>query len=86
VRCRDTAGQEEYDRLRPLSYHDTDVYILCFSTVSANSLNNVLAKWGPEIKNYSPDTPIVLVGMFILMNRGVQKQGNMREIQEPRPI
>jgi len=61
----DTAGQEDYDRLRPLSYPQTDVFILCFSTVSPVSYDNVLTKWLPEIKQYCPDTPILLVGTKI---------------------
>lgn len=40
----DTAGQEDYDRLRPLSYPQTDVFLICFSLVSPCSLENVKVK------------------------------------------
>ncbi|XP_014865450.1 PREDICTED: rho-related GTP-binding protein RhoA-A-like [Poecilia mexicana] len=58
----DTAGQEDYDRLRPLSYPDTDVILLCFSVVSPDSLANVKEKWTPEVRHFCPHVPIVLVG------------------------
>jgi Ras family protein A len=40
----DTAGQEDYDRLRPLSYPETDVILICFSIDNPDSLNNVREK------------------------------------------
>lgn len=58
----DTAGQEDYDRLRPLSYPETDVFCICFSVVSESSFENVKTKWVPEIKQHCPDALIMLVG------------------------
>ncbi|RXG55438.1 Ras-related C3 botulinum toxin substrate 1 [Armadillidium vulgare] len=61
----DTAGQEDYDRLRPLSYPQTDVFLICFSVVSPSSFENVTSKWYPEIKHHCPDAPMILVGTKI---------------------
>mmetsp|Transcript_27439 Transcript_27439/g.47745 ORF Transcript_27439/g.47745 Transcript_27439/m.47745 type:complete len:195 (+) Transcript_27439:1494-2078(+) len=58
----DTAGQEDYDRLRPLSYPQTDVFLLCFSITSPPSFENVSSKWWPEIKHHAPKVPFILVG------------------------
>ncbi|KAL7270719.1 RHO4 protein [Rhizina undulata] len=59
----DTAGQEEYDRLRPLSYPETDVLFVCFAIDSPHSLENVLDKWYPEVLHFCPQTPLILVGL-----------------------
>ncbi|MBA0679457.1 hypothetical protein Goari_011223 [Gossypium aridum] len=40
----DTAGQEDYNRLRPLSYRGADVFILAFSLISRPSYENVTKK------------------------------------------
>jgi len=58
----DTAGQEDYDRLRPLSYPDTDVILMCFSIDSNDSLDNIPEKWTPEVKHFCQNVPIILVG------------------------
>ena len=58
----DTAGQEDYDRLRPLSYPQTDVFLIAFSIISPHSFDNVKSKWWPELCHYAPGCPIVLVG------------------------
>ncbi|CAL9228045.1 unnamed protein product [Arabidopsis halleri] len=65
----DTAGkllpwirQEDYNRLRPLSYRGADVFLLAFSLVSKASYENVSKKWVPELRHYAPGVPIILVG------------------------
>lgn len=57
----DTAGQEDYEKLRPLSYPGTDVFLLCFSISSEASYNNILTKWQPELKHHCPAAPYILV-------------------------
>jgi Ras-related C3 botulinum toxin substrate 1 len=61
----DTAGQEDYDRLRPLSYPQTDVFLICFSVVSPPSFENAKNKWNPEIMHHCPKAPKLLVGTKI---------------------
>lgn len=59
----DTAGQEEFDRLRSLSYDNTDVVVLCFSVDSKDSLENVESKWIGEIQENCPGVKLVLVAL-----------------------
>ena len=59
----DTAGQEEFDKLRPLSYPDTDIVLICFSLVDEQSLGNTRDKWLPEVRDHLSDAPIFLVGL-----------------------
>ncbi|XP_016111723.1 rho-related GTP-binding protein RhoG-like [Sinocyclocheilus grahami] len=58
----DTAGQEEYDRLRTLSYPQTNIFIICFCIASPSSYENVKLKWYPEVSEHCPNVPILLVG------------------------
>jgi len=58
----DTAGQEDYDRLRPLSYPQTNVFLVCFSLISEDSYHNITEKWVPEVSHHAPGVPLLLVG------------------------
>lgn len=55
-------GQEDYDRLRPLSYSNASVFLVCFSINSRTSFENVRDKWFPELRRYNPGVPFILVG------------------------
>lgn len=59
----DTAGQEEFDRLRSLSYDDTHCIMLCFSVDSRDSLENVESKWVGEIAENCKGVKLVLVAL-----------------------
>ncbi|PKA66373.1 Beta-galactosidase 13 [Apostasia shenzhenica] len=61
----DTAGQEDYNRLRPLSYRGADVFLLAFSLISKASYEN----WIPELKHYAPGVPIILVGTKLVLSK-----------------
>lgn len=60
----DTAGQEDFDRLRPLCYPDTHIILVCFSIELPDSLRNVEERWVPEILHFcsKPMIPYLLVG------------------------
>ena len=75
----DTAGQEDYDRLRPLSYPQTDVFLLCFSVMSPSSYENIRAKWHPEVMHYCPSAKIIVVGTKIDMRTDIKALGRLQE-------
>ena len=61
----DTAGIEDFDRLRPLSYPQTDIFIVCFAVNAwlSHSLENVSFKWLPEVKAHCPRACLFLIGL-----------------------
>eukprot|EP01121_Diplochlamys_sp_Union-15-3_P010600 TRINITY_DN2990_c0_g1_i1.p1 TRINITY_DN2990_c0_g1~~TRINITY_DN2990_c0_g1_i1.p1 ORF type:complete len:290 (-),score=82.54 TRINITY_DN2990_c0_g1_i1:23-865(-) len=71
----DTAGQEDYDRLRPLSYPGADIVLLCFSTVTKSSFASIKEKWYPEVNHYVPDVPYFLIGTKV----------DLRDEEQPDP-
>jgi Ras homolog gene family, member A len=58
----DTAGQEDWDPLRPLTYPETHAFLICFSVDDQESFENTELKWVPEISHFCPGVPFILVG------------------------
>ena len=75
----DTAGQEDYKMIRPLSYPQTDVFIICFSVIYPASFENVSAIWYPEISYYCPEASIILVGTKIDMREDKEVVNNLKK-------
>lgn len=58
----DTAGEEDYDLVRPLYYEEANVFLVCFSGSSPDSLKNMKTKYSLEISHYASLVPFILVG------------------------
>jgi cell division control protein 42 len=69
-------GQEDYDRLRPLSYPQTDVFLVCFSVTSPASFENVKEKWFPEVRHHCPGVPCLIVGTQVDLREDPQVKRN----------
>jgi small GTP-binding protein len=59
----DTAGQEQFNVIRRLAYPQTNIFLLCFNLVDQISFQNVKEKWVPELREFAPKVPIILVGL-----------------------
>ena len=57
----DTAGQDDYNKLRPLAYPDADVILLCFCSETPESLDRVKTEWIPEVRHFCPKVPVLLI-------------------------
>jgi len=74
----DTAGQEDYERLRPLSYNNAHVILVGFAVNAPDSLDNVPTKWFDELNRLCPGTPIVLVGLKSDLRQDPEAMEDMR--------
>lgn len=75
----DTAGQEDYDRLRPLSYPQTDVFLICFAINNPTSFANVTSKWWPEVTHHCPHAKLMLVGTKLDLREERETLDRLRE-------
>jgi len=81
----DTAGQEDYDRLRPLSYPDSHVILICFAVDSPDSLDNVQEKWIAEVMHFCSGLPTILVGCKKDLRRDPKTIEELRKVSQ-RPV
>jgi Rho family protein len=79
----DTAGQEEFDRLRSLSYDDTHAIMLCFSVDSPDSLENVETKWVGEIAENCPGVKLVLVALKCDLRKKEEDDADDQQPEKP---
>lgn len=78
--------QEDYNQLRPLSYPNTDVFLICFSVVNPASYHNVQEEWVPELKVCMPNVPYVLIGTQVMLLWGtVGHRGGLQGKGAPTP-
>jgi len=78
----DTAGQEDYDRLRPLSYPDSHVILICFAVDSPDSLDNVQEKWISEVLHFCSGLPIILVGCKMDLRHDPKTMEELRRVNQ----
>ena len=83
----DTAGQENYAKLRPLSYRNADVILIAFGIDDRQALENVVNVWHPEVLEHCPDVPVILVGTKLdLRQRAYEFRKNHRETKFTNPV
>eukprot|EP00339_Tiarina_fusa_P024706 CAMPEP_0117028814 /NCGR_PEP_ID=MMETSP0472-20121206/20920_1 /TAXON_ID=693140 ORGANISM="Tiarina fusus, Strain LIS" /NCGR_SAMPLE_ID=MMETSP0472 /ASSEMBLY_ACC=CAM_ASM_000603 /LENGTH=163 /DNA_ID=CAMNT_0004736411 /DNA_START=143 /DNA_END=634 /DNA_ORIENTATION=- len=77
----DTAGQEEYDQMRPLCFPQTDVFIICFSLISPPSYQNVKSRWVPELRKHADteDPDFVLVGTKLDLRNSEEQLAQLKK-------
>ncbi|XP_053328736.1 rho-related GTP-binding protein RhoF [Spea bombifrons] len=78
----DTAGQEDYDRLRPLSYQDVNLVLICYDVTNPTSFDNVLIKWYPEVHHFCRGVPVVLIGCKTDLRKDKERLRKLKTSQQ----
>ncbi|KAG7476720.1 hypothetical protein MATL_G00085950 [Megalops atlanticus] len=78
----DTAGQEDYDRLRPLSYQAASLVLVCYDVTNPVSFDNVLIKWHPEVNHFCRGVPIILIGCKTDLRKDKEKTRKLKAMDQ----
>lgn len=76
----DTAGQNQFEMIRRLSYPDAEIFILCFNICDPESFRRIRDKWAPELREYCPKVPVVLVGTQVDQRNNVDVKCKLNRI------
>jgi len=80
-----TPGLDDYERLRPLFYPGTDVFLMCFSVTQEASYANISASYYPQVQSHCPTVPVILVGTQIDLRTDKDELASLRRMKK-RPI
>ncbi|KAG0666815.1 hypothetical protein C6P45_000187 [Maudiozyma exigua] len=78
----DTINSESADRMRPLSYSNSDIVILAYSSNDRASFNNIRKKWMREVKHFAPKSHRLLLGTKMDIKDTIQDIITDEEIDE----
>jgi Ras homolog gene family, member A len=78
----DTAGHEDFQRVRPISYNNADAILVCFSLVDRDSLLNACTKWYQEVRTLGPKCPVILVGTKMDLRERLLESHEFKEQQK----
>lgn len=65
--------QEDYDKLRPLTYSNADVVLLAFTIDDPDSFEHAKDKWSTELRHFLVGVPVLIVGC----------KGDLRKLAPP---
>uniref|UniRef100_A0A8C1KGF7 Ras homolog family member F n=1 Tax=Cyprinus carpio TaxID=7962 RepID=A0A8C1KGF7_CYPCA len=71
---------EDYDRLRPLSYQEVNLVVICYDVTNPTSFDNVTIKWYPEVRHFCRDVPIILIGCKTDLRKDKEKMRKLRAL------
>merc|ERR1711981_95221 len=77
----DTAGQEGFERIRILSYENTNCFIVCFSVADMVTFDNVGYKWLEELRQHRPEAKILLVGTKADLRNAGKENGGKKSVR-----
>ena len=58
----DTPGNDEFDRLRSISYQDAEIILLIFDFENKQTFDNLEERWIKEANYYSKEAKLIVIG------------------------